>query len=116
MLNINFEEGNQGLNEGGLPPKTTEMVQTKRIMREKDLLDTNNHMSDSKLQITYLSEIDSHLERVLVLNRVLGHEKEFSVDQSRWQLQTSNDRDCWICDKLIYSVLFWNQGIGSLMN
>jgi hypothetical protein len=46
--------------------------------------------------------------------------KEKSSDQhhhkspSEWQLVTDGATTCWVCDRYIYSLIFWNESIGNL--
>ena len=54
--------------------------------------------------------------QILLIQRYLGHDREFKDRVSQWKITSKSDSDCWVCDRHIYSVLFWNKGIGNLMN
>ena len=53
-------------------------------------------------------------DKNLIITRNLGHKIDIP-GSGQWRLMTDNnkgDHDCWICDKQIYSLIFWNELIG----
>ena len=54
--------------------------------------------------------------KMLLVTRKLGH-KEDIPGSGRWQVYTCRHHgqsDCWICDRQIYSMVFWNEKIGDI--
>jgi hypothetical protein len=33
---------------------------------------------------------------------------------SRWKVILDSQHKCWVCDRHIYSLMFWNEGIGKV--
>ena len=56
---------------------------------------------------------ESHLNQSLVISRILGYDEQLKVNppKSNWSIVTPEHK-CWVCDRQIYSVLFWNVEIG----
>lgn len=52
---------------------------------------------------------------MLVFTRQIGH-KEDMPGSGQWRVITKQpvaENECWICDKQVYSLIFWNELIGS---
>jgi len=49
--------------------------------------------------------------RHLILTRFLGHNFE-TPGASSWHLHLDSVCECWICDKQIYSFIFWSKSKG----
>ena len=53
-------------------------------------------------------------KNILVISRLIGH-KDDMPGSGRWnffQQSIKETNDCWICDKQIYTLIFWNQLVG----
>lgn len=46
-----------------------------------------------------------------MFQRVLGHKAEMP-GSGQWQMLTEKADECWICDRHIYTLLFWSPSIG----
>lgn len=57
--------------------------------------------------------IDSNDLEQLIFSRYLGH-KDDIPGSGQWKMIDDNQGDCWICDREIYSIIFWNRIIGTM--
>lgn len=60
-----------------------------------------------------MSEIDCK-DQNLIITRILGHKVD-NKGSGQWKFFTekvNGENDCWICDRQIYSLIFWNELIG----
>ena len=52
----------------------------------------------------------------LIITRMLGHKEEMP-GSGRWRVITKENigqNECWVCDRKIYSLIFWNELIGNI--
>ena len=93
---------NQKLEDLEFDAKLREAVQLQFIQRQK------------KLEQAY-EEADA-TSSVLLISRKLGH-KDDIPGSGRWKVFTERkigENDCYICDRQIYSIVFWSEPIGSI--
>jgi len=52
----------------------------------------------------------------MIISRNLGHKEEIP-GSGQWRVITADlpgYNECWVCDRTIYSLIFWNQLIGTV--
>jgi hypothetical protein len=62
-----------------------------------------------------ISRLD-HERKTLILTRILGHKVDIP-GSAQWNMITARvpkQTECYICDKQIYSIIFWNTKIGAI--
>jgi len=88
-----------------LSNQNRDQIMTGRILKEKKaILETNLNLQKG---VSFASEI-------LILQRKLGHDNEFMFQPSNWECDELNEKQCWVCNRQIYSLVFWNESIGAL--
>ena len=50
----------------------------------------------------------------LIFTRQLGH-KENMPGSGQWRMIDDDTQDCWVCDRVVYSLIFWNEEIGQFL-
>jgi hypothetical protein len=60
------------------------------------------------------SEDQGRDEKLLIFQRMVGHKEEMP-GSGQWKILTEKGDQCWICDKHIYSLIFWSPSIGHSM-
>ena len=70
--------------------------------------------SENKMVRPLLHKINVQLHtdsNDMSIHRVLGH-----IDRmpgcGRWRMETQQGDNCWVCDRWMYTLYFWNQEIG----
>lgn len=56
------------------------------------------------------------LRQTLIFTRFLGHTVDIP-GSAQWKMITAQPKghnDCWVCDRHIYSLIFWNKRIGAI--
>jgi hypothetical protein len=48
----------------------------------------------------------------LVFQRYMGHKAEMP-GSGQWQMLTEKHDHCWVCDKWIYGIVFWNPRVSN---
>lgn len=64
----------------------------------------------------FTENIELGNRQTLVISRNLGH-KEDMPGSGQFHVHTSkvlHNNNCWVCDKKIYSMIFWNQLVGAV--
>lgn len=64
----------------------------------------------------FTENIELGNRQTLVISRSLGH-KEDMPGSGQFHVYTSkvsNNNNCWVCDKKVYSMIFWNQLVGAV--
>ena len=62
--------------------------------------------------------VDLGMKQTFHLQRKIGFPElntyNYTAPLHQWKLEMSSQDNCWICNRDIYSVLFWNESIGYL--
>jgi len=75
---------------------------------------------------------DPYVDKVFLMQRIIGFDDELLAKRggeplqktfvrpaklpSTWSIVQTKQQKCWVCDRHIYSLLFWNKEIGELRN
>ena len=54
-------------------------------------------------------------EKTLIFSRKLGHKIDIP-GSGQWKMvtgETKRDNECWVCDRQVYTLIFWNELIGA---
>lgn len=70
-------------------------------------INQNKQMSDVK----EFQGLKNPQHRRLILTRNLGHRVEMPSGH-KWVLRTTAMKGCWVCDKEVFSLIFWNLKVG----
>jgi hypothetical protein len=70
-------------------------------------------------RITYNKRTETNtktvdFEKTLVFTRQIGHKSDIP-GSGQWKIITAQQpgqEPCWVCDRQIYSLIFWNENIG----
>lgn len=101
-----------------LSTKNRETLMTRRIQKDKSIIMSTDLNFEPNTLETHVGAA-SLSTSWLTMQRFLGHDKEFPGRRlSDWQLNTEpgEHQGCWVCDRQIYSLMFWNEKIGTLQN
>jgi len=75
-------------------------------LKIRDFLDNKQNNENGKLKMVAESKYK------LIFDRFLGHKQDIGVGSAQWRQLTKMPEKCWVCEGLVYSLIFWNQAIG----
>jgi hypothetical protein len=120
---LSFEMSKDAAGRRSLSPDLAEQAQP------DDAPDTIRTANKQSIQIRRILKEKQHLTHVYKgsfiksqnivfhLHRILGLDSQLAAEQgpaSKWRLNTSDDQRCWVCNRNIYTILFWNKQIAKL--
>ena len=64
-------------------------------------------MNASKKAEKTIDQSDGLTTKQLIFTRALGHKNDIP-GLGQWRMVEDSSEGCWVCDKEIYSLIFWN--------
>ena len=53
---------------------------------------------------------DTATDSRMIFTRVLGHKPDMP-GSGQWKLIVSKNDDCWVCDQVVYGLVFWDDRV-----